>query len=112
MKKIEKLGKKSKISLKTSEKSGKIKNQKNQKIKFKIFGALFLRRYESNFLFRDEFMMCTNDPEAGINYCSTEILFSRVKNNQIHQKSDLGAVLALEAKRRMRATIFEKNTNF
>ena len=47
-------------------------------------------------------MMCTNDPEAERKNCSTEILFSRVKNHQIHQKSGLGAVLTLEAKRRVR----------
>ena len=32
----------------------------------------------------------------------------RVKNDQIHQKIDLGAVLALEAKRRMRADCASK----
>ena len=47
-------------------------------------------------------MMCTNDPEAGINYCSRRFFIFRVKNDQIHQKIDLGAVLALDAKRRVR----------
>ena len=40
------------------------KNEKNQN--FQNFGGHFRRRYESNFLFRDEFMVLTNDPEAGV----------------------------------------------
>ena len=68
--------------------------------------------FRCNSLFREELMMCTNDPEAGRNYCSRRFFIFRVKNNQIHQKIDLGAVLALDAKRRMRATIFEKKNTF
>ena len=56
-----------------------------------------------NFFFRDKFMMCTNDPEVESKNQTAGKFLSRVKNDQIHQKIDLGAVLALEAKRRMRA---------
>ena len=48
-------------------------------------------------------MMCMNDPEVESKNYAVRKLLSRVKNDQIHQKIDLGAVLALEAKRRMRA---------
>ena len=47
--------------------------------------------------------MCMNDPEVESKNYAVRKLLSRVKNDQIHQKIDLGAVLALEAKRRMRA---------
>ena len=48
-------------------------------------------------------MMCMNDPEVESKNYAVRKLLSRVKNDQIHLKIDLGAVLALEAKRRMRA---------
>ena len=76
------------------------------------FLEILKSHFRCNFLFREELMMCTNDPEAGRNYCSRRFFIFRVKNDQIHQKIDLGAVLALDAKRRMRATIFEKKHTF
>ena len=35
--------------------------------------------FRCNFLFREELMMCTNDPEAGRNYCSRRNFLCRVK---------------------------------
>ena len=67
------------------------------------FLEILKSHFRCNFLFREELMMCTNDPEAGRNYCSRRFVIFRVKNYQIHQKIDLGAVLVLDAKRRMRA---------
>ena len=36
--------------------------------------------FRCNFLFREGLMMCTNDPEAGINYCSRRNFLCRVKD--------------------------------
>ena len=43
------------------------------------FLEILKSHFRCNFLFREELMMCTNDPEAGINYCSTGFFLSSVK---------------------------------
>ena len=68
------------IFLKTSTKSTKSRKKwKNQN--FWNFGAHFRRRYESNFLFRDEFMMCTKERGAGKKNPTTGFFIFRVKND-------------------------------